>query len=427
MSAIVSGCCCSTVPCSPSFSCSQQRGKIDWTLTQRFDFNRVFTGLIESCCDWGRPSPWCDAADPLPPITSGECNTTFSGSVVFDYSYTTAADLPQSISVSSPPTRGELCSLAVWEDSVSSSCTTVVNTRDVSTDLTFEISYKWGGDAMCTTGEYGEWNYKFIGDMEIEWVTQPSHSINGNLQTYTQGVDEHYSQQACTGTDCLEDECVTDWLADGSGQIRVRWNTTLYTYNADDLEQTSPTYTDVYTSSWTTVDVSSSHRSLYGPMETCSFKVGPQQTLESSIETLWSQLRTAIRTALEEAYAAQLTIPAPGIFPSRAVVASGSGPNDGNGHFTSSTTFYSGVEDDLGSVNSTNAEWNTPTFCQVFLNYRKPTSMVYERIMDFEATIAGDPCFQCCGFFTSLNSTDDYYLSAKSELTILFITPDATC
>lgn len=427
MSAIVTGCCCSTVPCSPSFSCPELKGTVDWTLSQSFEFNRVFTGVITNCCDYGLPLGICDQPNPQGPITSGLVDTSFTGDVTFDYSYTTAIDLPQSISVSNPPTRAELCSLAVWQDSVSSNCSTVVNTRDVATDLEFEITYKYGGGAMCSSGEYGQWNYKLIGDMEIEWVTEPSHSINGNLQTYTQGVGEHYSQQLCSGTDCLTDECVTDWLVDGSGQIRVRWNTTLFEYAADDLNQATPTFTDTYTSSWTTVDIEADHRSLYGPMQTCSFKVGPQQTLESSIESLWSSVKTAIVTSLNEALVYQTSRPVPGVVPTAQVTVSGANPNTGDGYFAGSTTFYTGVEDDLGSVNASNAEWNTPTFCQVLLNYRKPTSMVYERVMDFDASFVGGPCVQCTGPTSSLLGLDNYYLSAKSELSILFITPDSTC
>ena len=79
----------------------------------------------------------------------------------------------------------------------------------------------------------------------------------------------------------------------------------------------------------------------------------------------------------------------------------------------------------MGDVN-VNAEFNTPTYCQVYLNYRKPTSMKYERAIDFDATIQYDPC-SVCGPFSSPNGVDSYELVTDSELTILFITPDAAC
>jgi len=52
--------------------------------------------------------------------------------------------------------------------------------------------------------------------------------------------------------------------------------------------------------------------------------------------------------------------------------------------------------------------------------------MKYERTLDFTATFAYDPCTRC-GPGSQPVGVDDYNLVTDSELTILFITPDAAC
>ena len=425
------GCCCVTVPCSPSFSCTQPRGKVDWTLVQNVQWDRTFTGTMTACCEW-YDSPGCDDPGATGPVLDGDVTTTFQGGIRFEYAYTTAIDLPQAISVSSPPTQAELCSLAEWDESASTSCPTVVNQQDVTTDLTFETSYRFREGTGCYAGPYLDvgWNYRLTGTLEVEWVSEPDMDINGNLQTRTYGVGEHHSVSPtpCNGTLCIEDECVTDWLVKGTGQVRVRWVLNYEEWSgSNDFDRSGPPrLTDSYTTSWVTVDIFPEHRSLYGPMETCSYKVVPKQTLESSAELNHTNLQFAIITALDEGVTViGLSGPAAGIYPNNSMSISGGGPNTGLTYFSNTEDFYSGVGDSMGDVN-VNAEFNTPTYCQVYLNYRKPTSMKYERAIDFDATIQYDPC-SVCGPFSSPNGVDSYELVTDSELTILFITPDAAC
>lgn len=278
MSAIVSRCCCGDVVCdSDDFDCSQATGRCIWNFEYKYVHTSSITADFEACYELDDSYANCDQPDAEGPVPCADQTAAWSGTgfrmyvTGFDNPKTgdnveNILDMPQSISVSDPPTDAELCNLAQWSNASSAgTCTPVAPTVQVAMDMNFVNVQQFRSSPASTL----TWptNSKCELAMEARLTSNPACTFAATLR---KRVPAHY---ACPGTYiCSTTACYLDAVYDiaCANKLEFRCTGTLREYASTDLNQTG-TPTNTYTASgeWNAVTVDLQMRQLYEGMYAC--------------------------------------------------------------------------------------------------------------------------------------------------------------
>lgn len=413
-------CCCGSEVCdSDTFSCSELTGRAKWNFDYRYNYTRSLSAVWSDCYELAFDYANCNDPGAQGPRAwaeqSGSWDGTFRMYVSSDVE--DIVNMPQSITVSDPPTNDELCDLASWDEAASpGTCTPVTPTVLVSSTLEYEGKQQYGWNT--TTSTWGTENNAYEATVEVRLVSQPPLSWEAKLRKRLPAYWRcENNPTICDTTTCYFDALYT---IDTTNRLEFRVEMTSYEYAPSDLTQTgTPTQSYNFTSTWKAVNVPLVERRIYEGMTSCDSPnppvvIHPMRGFDEdeAVSGWTNDVRRAIELAIGEAWNdVQLGLSPPGLFMQSGYEPTKTGANQHDLLFRRDTTaWWPNTQDDqgMGNLDTDTGDFEPLTFCQMFLHYQNeaPTA-THERTS--EATIAYNlTACSPCGVTNSGTGTQDF-------------------
>jgi len=402
-------CCCGV--CNPDqFGCDQLTGSASWSFDYRYNYARTLSGTWYDCYELSSQSANCSDPDAEGPYLWADQQGEWSGYFEMKVAtpITNILNMPQSITVSDPPTNDELCELATWTTTASpGTCSETIPTVTVTSTLEYEGRQQsgWNPTLSSWTAE----NAKYVATVEVGWVSQPDLTFEAILR---QRTPAYYD---CDNIDplnaiCDQKTCYLDALftIDTENKLRFRVSMTSYQYAGTDTGQTgTPTASYSYTSTWQNVLVPFKERRLYEGMKNCDDPSPPDvvhpmraEDEDEAVSGWTNDVRRAIHLALTEAWN-DVTISGqpPGLFMQYGYEPTSLLANVTDLMFRSDTTGWwpnSSDDQNMGNMDADTGDFEPITGCGMFLYYTglDPTA-THERSSEADISYSFTDCYAC--------------------------------
>jgi len=406
------GCCC-TACNEEDFTCTETTGRASWAFNYTYEHTCRFEADFNSCYELNNQSANCNDADAEGPYANASQAYQWAGAGIritvpaFDVPASsnrieTILDMPQSITVSDPPTNAELCDLARWTTTSSpGTCTGNAPSVTLTCAMDFDGRTQLKNYANSAAPDWDDANEKIDISVEAQITSTPDYTFDAKLRKRIPHDYNCPGTVICEDTDCYLDVLYTIGLYN---KLQFRVTGTYYQYAADDGSQATPTSTSSYTTGWHSVLSDLEIRQTYNPMRTCDDPSPPQPYKpmrgaddDATASAFTNEIRRAITAAVSEWVAVvSPVILAPAMSLTQGAEPSKSAANQFDLRFRTLTSGYwpSTDDDGLGNINGTGGGFDNITGCSMWSHYTAG-DITHERSVSIEDTYTYANCFAC--------------------------------